>query len=58
MIQSIRKAAAPKYKKDTAIAKAELAKHEYTDAVQLLMETKLDSSLMMDALEGLLPLKL
>ena len=43
MIRSICKAAAPKHKKDTTIAKAELAKHKCADATQLLMETKLDS---------------
>ena len=58
MIRSICKAAAPKHKKDTTIAKAELAKHKCADATQLLMETKLDLSLMMSTLEGLFPLKL
>ena len=57
-IWSIHRAAAPKHRKDATIAKAEIAKHKCADAAQLLMETKLDSSLMMDALEGLLPLKL
>ena len=55
MIRSIHKAAAPKCKKDTAIVKAEIAKHKCTEAAQLLMETKLDLLLMMDALKELLP---
>lgn len=38
--------------------KAEIAKHECMEAAQLLMEGKLDLSLMMDALEEFLPLEL
>ena len=55
MIRSIHKAAALKCKKDTAIAKVEIAKHKCSEATQLLMETKLNLLLMMDALEELLP---
>ena len=58
MIRSICKAAAPQCKKDAAICKAEVVKQECSEAMQHLMETKLDSLLMIEALKELLPWEL
>ena len=55
MIRSICRASAPQCKKDAAIYKAEVAKQECSEATQHLMETKLDSLLMIEALGELLP---
>ena len=54
MIRSIHKTSTPQSKKDKAIYKTEVAKHKCSEAAQHLMETKLNSLLMIEALDELL----
>ena len=55
MIRSIHRASTPQCKKDKAIHKAEVAKQECSEAAQHLIEAKLDSLLMIEAPDKLLP---
>ena len=54
-IRSIHKASTPQSRKDKAIYRAEVVKQECSKAAQHLMKTKLNSLLMTEALDELLP---